>query len=179
MINKYTTMTNNSLLTSLRIACVMAFFALCYNCNILAQTNMLPNGRVEIVEKKEETRICPAVEIHEPITKPLLVAERMPEFPGGRKALQDFLDKHLIYPKQVCLRDGVKDCIAARVVVNPDGTLSDINILRSLGRYCDQEALRVIKLMPNWIPAKQNGRAVPCYFTIPIAFKPALQQIQK
>ncbi len=105
-------MTSNSLLASLRIACIMAFFALCYNGNILAQTKILQDNKTVIIEVKEVVIECPAVEIHEPITKPLLVAEQMPEFPGGRKALQDFLDKHLIYPKQVCLRGGVKNCIA-------------------------------------------------------------------
>ncbi|GAB3992643.1 energy transducer TonB [Spirosoma daeguense] len=110
-----------------------------------------------------------AVEIESKPDAPFITAEQQPEFPGGMDALRSFLGKNLKYP-----RSAVSAGIAGRVyisfVVNTDGSLTDVRVLKGIGFGCDEEALRVIQKMPNWRPGKQSGRAVRVKYSLPIAF---------
>ncbi len=96
--------------------------------------------------------------------------EQMPAYPGGDEELINFIKGHLVYPQQA-VDMGINGRVTIRFVVNRDGKVSSVEILRSLDPACDKEALRVVKMMPDWIPGRQNGRAVAVYYTLPIVFK--------
>jgi len=99
----------------------------------------------------------------------LTVAEQMPEFPGGVEALKTYLAKTLHYPKSAYKKE-IQGRVLARFIVEPDGSISDPEILNSLSEDCDKETLRVIRKMPRWHPARQNNAFVAVYYTLPITF---------
>lgn len=96
--------------------------------------------------------------------------EQMPIFPGGQTELMKYLSEKIKYPI-IAQEQDIQGTVVLRFVVNKDGSVSDIQVLRSLDPSCDKEAKRVIASMPNWIPGKQNGMAVRVYFTVPVRFK--------
>ena len=100
------------------------------------------------------------------------VVEQMPEFPGGMAELMKYLQKNITYP-QVEREAGISGKCYVKFVVQPDGAISNVEIMRGVsgGPGCDKEAVRVVKSMPKWAPGKQNGRAVPVYFNLPVNFK--------
>jgi protein TonB len=102
--------------------------------------------------------------------KPLVTAEQMPEFPGGEEELIRFISNNLRYPT-VAQELGIEGRVIIRFVVSRTGEVDRVEVIRSLDPSCDKEAIRVVKMMPKWIPGKQNGRPVPVYFTLPIVFK--------
>ncbi len=95
--------------------------------------------------------------------------ETMPEFPGGLKALDQLLSKHLHYPGGAHHRN-ITGSVFLGFIVGADGKVSDITVLKGLGGGCSEEAVRVISLLPAWVPARQRGKAVPMRFSIPIRF---------
>jgi protein TonB len=101
--------------------------------------------------------------------KPFIFVEKMPEYPGGESEMMSFLNKNIVYP-QDAREMNVQGTVYATFVVNADGSVSNIQILRGVFASCDKEALRVIKMMPNWKPGKQNGVAVPVQLNLPIAY---------
>ena len=95
------------------------------------------------------------------------VAEVMPEYPGGVEARQKFLRDNIKYPKlekDVALSGKV----IVKFVVEKDGSITDIQIIRSISLAFDEEIVRVIKLMPNWTPAKQKAYTVRAFVILPI-----------
>lgn len=100
---------------------------------------------------------------------PFLKVEQDPEFPGGMAALGGFLQKNLNYPQQA-IRSSMSGKVYISFVVNTDGSLTDVQVLKGIGFGCDEEALRVIRTMPRWKPGKQAGRAVRVRFNLPVAF---------
>lgn len=96
--------------------------------------------------------------------------EQMPQFPGGQKALLEYLHKSVRYP-QIALENGIQGKVVLKFVVNADGTVGDVTILRGIDRTLDEEAIRVVKAMPKWSPGRQNGKAVRVYYNVPIDFK--------
>ena len=103
-------------------------------------------------------------------TKPYVAVEQMPEYPGGTTELLKYISEHLKYPV-LAAEQGIQGSVTIRFVVSPTGEVTDVEILRKLDPSCDKEAIRVIKSLPKWMPGKQNGRAVPVYFTVPVRFK--------
>ncbi|WP_114781960.1 energy transducer TonB [Botryobacter ruber] len=101
--------------------------------------------------------------------KPYTFAEQMPSFPGGEKAMFEYLGKNMKYPRQA-INAGIEGQVFVSFVVSKTGEISDIQVLRGLGAGCDEEAIRVIKGMPKWTPGKQNGRAVPVRYNLPVKF---------
>jgi periplasmic protein TonB len=99
-----------------------------------------------------------------------LHVEQMPEYAGGNAALSKFLQKNLRYPNPAA-NAGVSGKVYVQFVVGQDGAISKVDILKGLGFGCDEEAERVIKLMPHWSAGKQSGRAVAVKFTLPISFQ--------
>ena len=102
--------------------------------------------------------------------KEWLIVEQMPEYAGGLAALSKFLQKNLRYPNPAS-NAGVSGKVYVQFVVGQDGAISKVDILKGLGFGCDEEAQRVIKLMPHWSAGKQSGRAVAVKFTLPINFQ--------
>ncbi len=102
--------------------------------------------------------------------KPVYGVEFMPQFPGGEEALLKFIKDNLHYPK-VAAEVGIEGRVTIRFVVNKIGEVTDVTVIRGLDPSCDKEAVRVVKLMPNWTPGRQNGKNVPVYYTLPIVYK--------
>jgi periplasmic protein TonB len=102
--------------------------------------------------------------------KEWMIVEQMPEYAGGVAALSKFLQKNLRYPNPAS-NAGVSGKVYVQFVVGQDGAISKVDILKGLGFGCDEEAERVIKLMPHWSAGKQSGRAVAVKFTLPISFQ--------
>jgi len=96
--------------------------------------------------------------------------EQMPQFPGGQEALMEFLESNLQYPDSARHND-VEGRVVANFIVSEDGSISDAKIVRGLGHGCDEEVLRVISIMPKWVPGRQNGKPVKVYFNLPVTFK--------
>lgn len=108
-----------------------------------------------IVEQKEEVYI--GVEIN-------------PSFPGGEEELMKYIRDNLRYPV-IAAENNIEGRVTIRFVVNKRGEVTDVTVLRGLDPACDNEAIRVVKSMPKWIPGKQNGVAVNVYYTLPIVYK--------
>ena len=97
------------------------------------------------------------------------VVEEMPEFPGGPKALMDYLMTNVKYPKTAFDAD-IQGRVIAQFVVDKEGTVRDAHIVKSVDPALDAEALRVINNMPKWRPGRQNGKVVNVKYTIPVSF---------
>ena len=93
----------------------------------------------------------------------------MPEFPGGYRALLNFLAQQIKYPA-IAAEVGVQGRVTVNFVVNKDGSISDARIIRGVDQSLDKEALRVIYSMPKWKPGKQGGQPVRVSFNVPINF---------
>lgn len=93
-----------------------------------------------------------------------------PRFPGGDQARIYFLRTHIRYP-EIALKMGVEGTILAVFVVETDGRVTNVEIARGINKYCDEEAIRVIRSMPDWEPGKRAGRPVRVLVRMPIIFK--------
>ena len=107
------------------------------------------------------------VEVFDDSEPIFVVAEESPEFPGGDTALHDFLVRNIKYPNT---EGDWKGKIFLSFIIEKDGSLTNIKVIRGLSAQFDEEAIRVVKLMPKWTPAKQRGKAVRQQFTLPVSF---------
>ena len=107
--------------------------------------------------KEEETKVFDVVEV-------------MPTFPGGQQALFEWLSKNIKYPV-VAEENGVQGRVIVTFVVERNGSITDVQVAKSVDPSLDKEAVRVVKAMPHWIPGKQNGSAVRVKFTVPVTFR--------
>ena len=98
------------------------------------------------------------------------IVEQMPTFPGGTATLMKFLSENMKYPEQA-ESDCVQGRVVCRFVVGMDGSVSDITVAKSVHPLLDAEAVRVLSLMPKWIPAKQNGEPKSVSYFFPITFR--------
>ena len=98
------------------------------------------------------------------------VVEEMPSFPGGQGALMSFLSSNIKYPV-VAQENGVQGRVIVGFVVERDGSITDVKVMRSVDPSLDREAQRVVKAMPRWKPGKQNGSAVRVKYTVPVVFR--------
>jgi TonB family protein len=105
-------------------------------------------------------------------TKIYTVIEQMPQFSGGDSAMMAFIQKNITPQPMAQCYSGIGGKVICRFIVEKDGSVTDITILRSIDPTCDKEAIRVLKLLPKFIPGKQNGQAVRVYYTLPVIFKP-------
>ena len=99
-----------------------------------------------------------------------IVVEQMPEFPGGDRALMDFVKDNIQYPAEA-KEKGIKGLLYVNFIVEPDGSLSNIKVLKGVGSGCDEEAIRIVESMPKFKPGMQNGEAVRVSYTIPVIFR--------
>ena len=118
-----------------------------------------------------EEYVAPEVEEEEVVEAEVFtIVEEMPEYPGGLNKLTDYLSKNIKYP-QMARESGIQGRVFVNFVVEPDGSVSNVNAMRSLGGGCDEEAVRVVKAMPKWKPGRQRGKAVRVSYILPIVFK--------
>lgn len=109
----------------------------------------------EIVEEKEE---------------PFTYVEEMPSYPTGMEDLMVFIAQNITYP-EIAKRAGVEGKVFVQLVVEKDGNITDVRVAKGIGAGCDEEAMRVCKLLPKWKPGKQNGKPVRVRMVIPFLFK--------
>ena len=93
----------------------------------------------------------------------------MPSFAGGSNAFGTFLARTIRYP-QIARQNNVQGRVIISFVVEMDGSLSDVKVAKGVGSGLDQEALRIIKVSPNWMPGMQNGKRVRVAYSVPISF---------
>ena len=98
------------------------------------------------------------------------VVDEMPQFPGGPQALFEYLSKSIKYPI-VAEDNGAQGRIIVSFIVERDGSITDVKVVKSVDPPLDQEAIRVVKAMPRWIPGKQNGSTVRVKYTVPVTFR--------
>jgi len=97
------------------------------------------------------------------------VIEDKPEFPGGQKALLDYIAKNVIYPEKA-KENGVKGRVFVQFVIEKDGTVSNVKVASKVDPYLDKEAVRVVKSMPTWKPGKYKGKLISVQYLVPITF---------
>lgn len=100
---------------------------------------------------------------------PVRFVTQSPEFPGGEVKLFSFLRKNLKYPT-MAIENGYKGVVYVGFVVERDGSITNISIDRGVGGGCDEEAIRVIKMMPKWIPGQQLNKKVRVQYSLPVRF---------
>ena len=98
------------------------------------------------------------------------VVEQMPSFPGGMKAMMEYLKENTEYPAKA-VKNKIQGRVIVQFTVDEKGRLSDIKVVKSVEPYLDAEAVRVVKSMPRWNPGMQNGKAVKVRYTLPVTFR--------
>jgi len=111
-----------------------------------------------VVIETEETQLPPPI------------VEEMPTYPGGETARIKFLSDQLVYPQQA-IETGIRGTVYVQFIIDSKGNITDVKVLRGIGGGCDEEAVRVIKLMPAWHAGRQNGRAVRVLYNMPVVFR--------
>lgn len=110
----------------------------------------------------------PKVEDEQPMS--IAMVEQKPEFPGGEAAMYKWLSDNIVYPSAAS-EEGVQGRVVVEFVVDRDGSITNVKVVRQRHPALDKEALRVIKAMPKWIPGRNNGQPVKVTYTLPVTFK--------
>lgn len=131
-------------------------------------TFMSPGQQKEVVI--EDPTLDPVVE--------LFAVEQQPEFPNGTAALYQFLGQNIKYP-EIAQHDNIEGSVVLILVIEKDGTIGNIKVIKELGGGCTEEAIRVVKMMPIWKPGMHNGQLVRVRYTLPILFKLSDKKIKK
>ena len=128
------------------------------------------NAEVEQNEIIEEY-VAPEVVEEEVVEQEIFqIVEEMPSFPGGEGKLMEYVGKNVKYP-QIARETGIQGRVFVNFVVEPDGSVSNVSVLRGIGGGCDEEAMRVVKNMPKWKPGKQRGKPVRVQYMLPVNFR--------
>ena len=118
-----------------------------------------------------EEYVAPEIEEEEVVEQEIFqIVEEMPSFPGGEQKLMEYVVKNVKYP-QIAKETGIKGRVFVSFVVEPDGSVSNVKVLRGIGGGCDEEAMRVVKSLPKWKPGKQRGKAVRVSYMLPVNFQ--------
>jgi protein TonB len=129
-----------------------------------AQTEVKNTEVVEVQQQvKEEVQEAEA----EP--EPFVVVEEMPLFPGGEKALLDYIAANTQYP-EIAKENNIQGKVIVRFCVTPKGGVSQVSVLKGVDPELDKEAIRVVNTLPTFKPGKQGGKPVPVWYMVPIAF---------
>ena len=120
--------------------------------------------------KAKEVIAEPEPPKHEEENKVFDIVEQQPLFPGGPAALMKYLSENTKYPV-VAQENGVQGRVTVQFVVEKDGSISDVHVLRGVDPSLDKEAVRVVKSMPRWTPGKQNGINVRVNYRVPVLFR--------
>lgn len=126
---------------------------------------------VEADDQTEVEEYIP-IEVEEEIVEeaPIFtVVESMPEFKGGMQLLYEYLGNNIKYPV-MAKESGIQGKVYVTFVVERDGSITDVQVLRGIGGGCDEEAIRVVQSMPNWKPGKQRGKPVRVQYNLPVRF---------
>jgi len=126
---------------------------------------------VEADENTEVEEYIPIEDDEEEVEEAqiFMVVESMPQFPGGETALHKYLAENIKYP-QMAKESGIQGRVFVTFVIEKNGAVTDVRVLRGIGGGCDEEAIRVVKAMPNWSAGKQRGKPVRVQFNLPVKF---------
>jgi protein TonB len=128
------------------------------------------NAEVDQTEVIEEY-VAPEIEEEEVVEQEIFqIVEEMPSFPGGDQKMLEYIAKNIKYP-QIARESGIQGRVFISFVVEPDGSVSNVKVLRGIGGGCDEEAMRVVKSMPKWKPGKQRGKPVRVSYNLPVNFR--------
>jgi protein TonB len=130
-----------------------------------AVSNIQDQEVVEVIEQQKEE-----VEEYEPPAEVFIVVEEMPSFPGGDEALLKFIYDNIKYP-DIALENQIQGKVIVRFCVTYKGTIDQVSVLRGVDPALDAEAIRVVKLLPQWKPGKQGGKPVNVWYIVPITFQ--------
>ena len=97
-------------------------------------------------------------------------AEVMPQFPGGDQAMMKFVSENVQYPEEAKEKE-ISGRVMVGFIVEKDGSISDVKVVKGIGGGCDEEAVRVVKAMPKWKPGKEKGKPVRVSYMMPFTFK--------
>ena len=103
-------------------------------------------------------------------TKVYYEVDEMPSFPGGLDGLMTFLAQNMVYPV-TAQENGVQGRVTVSFVVETDGSITDVEVARSVDPFLDREAMRIVKAMPKWTPGKKDGKPVRVKYTVPVVFR--------
>ena len=98
------------------------------------------------------------------------VPEQMPSFRGGMQKLQEFINENIQYTEEMA-QTCAQGRVVVRFVIEKDGTVTNPKVVKSVDPVFDKEALRIVSIMPKWIPAKMNGKAIRTTYTVPVSFR--------
>ena len=133
------------------------------------QIHVNPIAEPVIQEKqKKETQIKYVAPVA-PANEVYTVVEKQPSYPGGTDGYRDFLLANIKYPEEA-VKKGVTGTVYVTFVVQKDGSVANVKVLRGIGTGCDEEAVRVVRLMPKWNPGEQKGKPVDVQYNLPIKF---------
>lgn len=134
--------------------------------NIIEEEVLTPMLEEEIVEED----LAPKTE-EEDFSKQRIydIVEKMPSFQGGEVELMEYIAQNIRYPQEA-LESGIHGRVFVSFVVEPNGSISNVKVLRGIGYGCDEEAMRVVKTMPKWTPGERRGKPVRVAVTIPVNF---------
>jgi protein TonB len=128
-------------------------------------SNAPPPSEEDFAPKEEKKQV-----IEQPFEREIFtVVEEQPQYPGGEETRIKFLQDNIKYPEEA-KELGIQGKVFVTFVVETDGSITDVKVLRGIGGGCDEEAIRVVKSMPRWIPGKQRGVPVRVQFNLPIKF---------
>ncbi len=128
------------------------------------------NGVILIKIRKREADLIETKPTVENDEKLYSVVQQMPMFPGGESELSRFINQNIKYPVRA-QQNSIQGRVIVRFVVSKTGQVDRVEVIRSLFPDCDKEAVRVIKLLPKFIPGKQNGENVAVWYIMPVTFK--------
>lgn len=132
------------------------------------QLDQPSNTEEETTEEPEQEQ--PPINLNGDDEEALQIVEQLPEYPGGMVEFMKWLTKTLKYPAEALQRH-TEGKVMVSFIVDKDGSLSDIKVVKSAGKLLDDEALRVMRLMPKWQPGKDNGKPCRSMIAIPIVFE--------
>lgn len=102
--------------------------------------------------------------------EPMDFAENDPQFPGGDDSMRIYIQENISYPEEA-RKLGEQGVVYVQFIVEKDGSLSNVKVVRGVSESLDAESVRVVKSMPNWIPGEQDGKKVRVRFTLPISYR--------
>lgn len=129
-----------------------------------------PAQQTEVVSAPETTPAEVAVPLPPQDDKVYEVVEVMPEFPGGQNELLKYLARNIKYPEE-SVKNKEEGRVSLTFIVNKDGSISDVKVVRNATPALDAEAIRIVKSMPNWTPGKEKGKDVRVAYTVPVTFR--------
>ena len=153
--------------------------ALASRITIVENDEDVEQQEIEINAAADQETVIPEYVPYTPVEEPeeeieteesiFVVVESMPEFPGGTLKLFEYLQSNIRYPV-IAKETNIQGKVFVSFVIEKDGTVTDVQVLRGIGGGCDEEAMRVVREMPRWIPGKQRGVPVRVKYNLPVKF---------